>query len=212
MIKRLKLTLLLFFIAFCVQNGAFAQTQELPSSNNTLQSTGEVVFSQKTYQVNAIDPTILTNKTESFYPGLRRANQMIIYTPLYGTRTNTNEFGSEAIVDGNVVTSLSGADSIIPTDGLVISGHGNAKKWINENVILGSKVYVNKDNKILTVYVTSDSFLFGAKQKIKDARDMVAYYREYFPMYDSSRPLNSISKAINYLYKAECDTKNVQKY
>src|SRR5574344_695257 len=212
MIKRLKLTLLLFFIAFCVQNGAFAQTQELPSSNNTLQSTGEVVFSQKTYQVNAIDPTILTNKTESFYPGLRRANQMIIYTPLYGTRTNTNEFGSEAIVEGNIVTSLSGADSIIPSDGLVISGHGKAKRWINENVILGSKVYVNKDNKILTVYVTSDSFIFGAKQKIKEAQDMTCYYKMYFPLYDAQKPENSIRKAQDYLSKAERNPKDVQKY
>lgn len=212
MIKRLKITLLLFAVMFCTQfyKGVMAQDaiqDLLPTPGHN-----EVVFSQKTYPISAIDPTLINNASASYFPGLRGSNQLIIYTPTYGMRTNTNEFGSEAIVDGNVVTELSGADSIIPTDGLVISGHGNAKKWINENVILGSKVYVNKDNKILTVYVTSDSFLFGAKQKIKDARDMVAYYREYFPMYDSSRPLNSISKAINYLYKAECDTKNVQKY
>src|SRR5574344_456106 len=213
MIKRLKITLLLFcaIIGFQILNSV-AQAQDVMSDNIMREGNQEVVFSQKTYQFNAIDPTLLTNSTASFYPGLRGANQMIIYTPAYGSRTNTNEFGSEAIVDGNVVTSLSGADSLIPTDGLVISGHGKAKKWMNENIILGSKVYVNKDNKLLTVYVTSDSFIFGAKQKIKEAQDMTCYYKMYFPLYDAQKPENSIRKAQDYLSKAERNPKDVQKY
>jgi uncharacterized lipoprotein YddW (UPF0748 family) len=219
MIKRLKITLLLFAVVFCTQ--LFTETsaqeiklQSLPTTQCLSQTSGhsEVVFSQKTYPISSIDPTLITNSTASYYPGLRGANQMIVYTPTYGLRTNTNEFGSEAIVEGNVVTALSGADSIIPLDGLVISGHGAAKKWINENIILGSKVYVNKDSKILTVYVTSDSFIFSAKQKIKEAQDMSCYYKQYFPLYDSSKSENSIWKAQIYLNKAEKDTKNVQKY
>lgn len=172
----------------------------------------EIIFSQKVYPISAIDPTILTNTTASFYPGLRGSNQLIVYTPAYGLRTGTNEFGSEAIVKGNVVIDLSGADSIIPSDGLVISAHGNAKKWMNENIIVGSKVYVDKDAKTLTVYVTSDSFLFSAKEKIKEAQSMVNYYKDISYMYDYKKPCYYIDKAQDCLVKAEKDSKNVQKY
>lgn len=199
----------LFLLLFLVLGQFFIsiQAQECPATRPN-----EVIFSQKVYPVNSIDPTMLSNTAGSFYPGLRGTNQMIIYTPNYGFRTGTNEFGTEAIVDGNVVTSLSGADSIIPYDGLVISGHGNAKKWINENIILGSKVYVNKESKTLTVYVTSDSFIYGAKSKIKEAQDMMSYYRNLSYMYDYKKPYSYIEKAKDYLKKAQNDPKNVQRY
>ncbi|HPT42096.1 MAG TPA: hypothetical protein PLG15_06905, partial [Candidatus Gastranaerophilaceae bacterium] len=65
---------------------------------NFFSDDSEIIFSQKVYPLNAIDPTIVSNTVGSFYPGLRGANQMIVYTPAFGFRTNTNEFGSEAIV------------------------------------------------------------------------------------------------------------------
>lgn len=199
-------TFLLFFI-FLGQLLINVHAQECPVTTS-----GEIIFSQKVYPISAIDPTILTNTSASYYPGLRGANQMIIYTPAFGLRTNTNEFGGEAIVTGNMVTSLSGADSIIPSDGLVISAHGSAKKWMNENIIVGAKVYVNSDAKTLTVYVTSDSFLYGAKQKIKETQGIVNYYRERSFMYDSKKPGAYIEKAQDFLKKAENDPKYVQKY
>lgn len=203
MIRKLKLFLL--FSVFLSQLCMAAVAQCTASSN-------EVIFSQKIYPISSIDPTILTNVAASYYPGLRGANQLIIYTPSYGLRTNTNEFGTEAIVNGNVVTSLSGADSIIPRDGLVISGHGYAKKWINENIIVGSKIYVNRDSRTLTVYVTSDSFLYSAKQKIKEVQEIINYYKDLSYMYDCKRPGKYIDKAQEYLNKAQTDPKNVQKY
>ncbi len=186
--------------------------QVIPSAQRPQNNCKEVIFSQKVYPLNAIDPTILTNAAASFYPGLRGGNQMIVYTPAFGSRTNTNEFGGEAIVNGNIVTALSGADSIIPFDGLVISGHGVAKKWMNENIIVGAKVYVDKDCKNLTVYITSDSFLYGAKAKIKEANEIMNYYRASSYLYDYKRPYAYVEQAEDYLIKAEKDTKNVQKY
>lgn len=207
--KKLIIGLFLMIAVFAGQFGLSAFGQDAQGSNC---NQNEVVFSQKVYPVSSIDPTMLTNAQASFYPGLRGANQMIIYTPAYGIRTNTNEFGTEAIVNGNIVTSLSGADSIIPCDGLVISGHGLAKKWMNENIIVGSKVYVNSDAKTLTVYLTSDSFLFGAKQKIKEVKEIVNYYKNISYMYNYQKPYLYITKAEEYLAKAEKDPKNVQKY
>lgn len=212
MIRKFKLFLLLAFILGQFFAGASAQEAQCPAQAQPQYTCDEIIFSQKIYPISAIDPTILTNTTASFYPGLRGANQLIIYTPAYGFRTNTNEFGTEAIVNGNIVTSISGADSIIPRDGLVISGHGYAKKWMNENIILGSKIYVNKDSKTLTVYNTSESFLYGANEKIKEVHEIIRYYRERSYMYDAQKPYFYIDKAKDYLEKARKDPKNVQKY
>lgn len=209
-ILKFKLSLFLFLALILGQLFNFVSAQECDPC--TQATNGEIIFSQKIYPISAIDPTILNNASASFYPGLRGANQMVVYTPAYGYRTNTNEFGAEAIVNGNVVTSLSGADSIIPRDGLVISAHGSAKKWMNENIIVGSKIYVNQDARTLTVYVTSGSFLYGAREKIKEAQGIVHYYRERSYLYDHKKPCAYIDKAEEYLRQAENDPKNVQKY
>lgn len=206
-----KLTFKVFLLLLICCLGQFF-VSATAEENQVTTDCNEIIFSQKVYPINSIDPTVLTNSTGSFYPGLRGAGQLIIYTPTYGIRTNTNEFGSEAIVNGNIVTSLSGADSIIPYDGLVISGHGKAKQWMNQNIILGSKVYVNKDAKTLTVYVTSSSFLYGANAKIKEAQDIISYYKNKSYMYDSKKPNLYIEKAQEYLKKAERNPADVQKY
>ncbi len=80
------------------------------------------------FRIDVVDPVASTNWKGLNYPGLRGANQLVIYSPSFGMRTNTNEFGTEAIVVGDTVVSLSGADSLIPANGFVISGHGSAKK------------------------------------------------------------------------------------
>lgn len=201
------LLLVLLFLGFLGQFFVKVHAQECNKEKSS-----EIIFSQKVYPISAIDPTPLTNLSGSFYPGARGSNQMVIYTPTYGLRTNTNEFGGEAIVTGNIVTSLSGADSIIPRDGLVISTHGTAKKWMNENIIVGSKIYVNADAKTLTVYLTSDSFIFSAKEKIKEAKCIMEHYRLTSLTYDSQKPEFYIHQAQSYLKKAEKEQNNVQKY
>lgn len=209
--NKVKVFLALLLLLFSIQIFAKASADDL-SGNDLTPQRYETIFSQKVYPISSIDPTILTNAAGSYYPGLRGANQMIIYTPAFGPRTNTNEFGGEAIVEGNIVTALSGADSIIPPSGLVISAHGSAKKWMNQNIMVGSKIYVNADAKTLTVYVTSDSFLFGAKQKIKEAQEMTCYYKGLSYDYDLRKPYTYINRAQDYLKKAERDPRNVQKY
>lgn len=202
-----KLRLFLLLIALIGQFYIFAKAEDA-----TTPVKNEVVFSQKVYPITAIDPTMLSNPTASFYPGLRGANQMVVYTPAFGVRTGTNEFGTEALVEGNIVTTISGADSLIPCDGLVISGHGSAKKWINENILIGSKIYVNRDSKTLTVYLTSDSFLFDAQAKIKEAQGIMNYYKQYSYLYDDQKAVAHIQKAQEYLQKAERHPHEVQRF
>lgn len=87
---------------------------------------------------------------------VRGEGMLIIYTPDFGPRTNTNPYGFEAVIDNNRVISLNNYNSKIPENGFVISGHnannGNAEmdmgKWIQDNVKVGDYVYFNPANVI----------------------------------------------------------------
>lgn len=175
-------------------------------------SKNEVVFSYTKNLINAINPTALTNKTGSYLPGARGINQLVIYTPNYGIRTNTNEFGAEAVVEGNTVTELSGADSFIPKDGLVISGHGRAKTWMNSVIKVGTKIYIDKESNLIYTYTTSESYIFESEKKISEAEQMLEYYRSSSPDYNWKLPYSYISDAKNYVKKAEKNPEDVQKY
>ena len=172
----------------------------------------EVIFNQSMYKIDVIDPQASTNTKGASYPGLRGANQLVVYTPSFGFRTNTNEFGTEAIVTGDTVTALSGADSLIPANGVVISGHGQAKKWINENVMVGAKIYINPEKKIITSYITSDTFLYSARERIKEVQNMMLYYTQNYSNYNQKRTSQSLDKANDLIDKAVKNGENSQKY
>ncbi len=172
----------------------------------------EVIFNESMYKIDVVDPVTSTNLRGANYPGLRGANQLVIYSPSFGFRTGTNEFGTEAIVIGNTVTSLSGADSLIPANGLVISGHGAAKKWINENVMVGSKISINLEKGIITSYITSDTFLYTALAKIKEVQDMIAYYCQVYSHYNPKRTETCLEKAKDLIAKAQKNAEDSQKY
>ena len=159
----------------------------------------DVIIKQVSHRVDLIDPA----STTGYYPGGRGPNKLVIYTANYGEHTQTNEFGTEAIVEGNIVTSLSGADSAIPKDGLVISGHGSAKNWISQNVTVGTKIYVNTINRTITVYTTPESYTYDAKIKINEAKNIVDYYKQTMPSYNPSNAQEHIKTAQSYLEKAQ---------
>ncbi len=189
-------------------NQVFAQDIYAPYILNQ----NEVLFNQSMFRIDVVDPVASTNVKGLNYPGLRGANQLVVYSPSFGFRTNTNEFGTEAIIVGDTVVSLSGADSLIPANGLVISGHGEAKKWINENIMVGSKIYLDIDNKIITSYVTSDTFLFAAQERIKEVQEMMSYYAQTCSYYNSKRTEQNLNKARELIHKAQKDGENSQKY
>lgn len=61
----------------------------------------------------------------------RLTDELIVYTPHYGTRTATNAYGFEATVVNGVVTALQTGNSEIPTDGVVLSGHGVNRAFLS---------------------------------------------------------------------------------
>lgn len=170
-------------------------------SKQTLRPDG-IIYQETQKEINVIDPKKNENVNNN-YPGFRGPNQLIIYTPAYGARTGTNEFGTEAIVENNMVTCLNGADSIIPQKGFVISGHGKAKSWITQNIQVGSKVYIDYDKNILKVFLTPESLLFAAKEKIKEVNGLVEYYRQLDILYNDKKATEYLNTSKNYLRKAE---------
>lgn len=79
----------------------------------------------------------------------RGESELIQYTPEYGNRTGTNEWGYEiTVVDGTVVKE-GGNNNIIPDNGYVLSLH--YEKWLQENAIVGAKVAIV--NGIVTISV-----------------------------------------------------------
>jgi len=172
----------------------------------------DTVYKEASFSISVVDPTLFNNLIAKPYPGLRGNNQLVIYTPKFGLRTSTNEYGSEAIVMDGIVTQLNGADSIIPMSGFVISGHGAAKRWINENITVGAKVNVDWDKKILKIFITPDSFIYNAKVKISEVQSIMNDYNAMNIYYDDRKSLYYISKSKEFILKAQKDEKNVQKY
>lgn len=198
--------IILFFTVICAP--VFAQDLYSPY----VPQNKEVIFNQSMYKIDVIDPQASTNWRGINYPGFRGANQLVIYTPAFGYRTNTNEFGTEAIITGDTVTSLSGADSLIPANGIVISGHGRAKKWINENVMVGSKISIDLNKKTITSYITSETFLYSAREKIKEVQNMMSYYTLNKAGYNPKKTEQSLTKANDYITKAQKNSEDSQKY
>ncbi len=170
-----------------------------------------IIYQELQKQYNAINPQ-KTNSSYSYYPGLRGPNQLVIYTPMYGLRTGTNEFGTEAIVENNMVVRLNGADSIIPKNGFVISGHGQAKTWINQNIQIGSKVYIDYALGVIRVYLTPDSLVFAAKEKLSEVNSLVDYYKKIDILYNDKKASEYMEESKNYLRKAEKKPDKTQAY
>lgn len=205
----MKRYLILFFAIISIFT---AKVFALDVYSEYIPSQNEVLFNQSMFKVDVVDPKASTNFRGVNYPGLRGSNQLVIYTPAFGMRTGTNEFGTEAIVEGNTVSSLSGADSLIPANGFVISGHGAAKKWINENIMVGSKIHLDMDSRVITSYITSDTFLYCARERIREVQNMMSYYAQLYSNYSQKRTESSLSKANDYIAKAQKYTEDSQKY
>ena len=222
--KKILIYLIIFVFASCC---GYAQAEESLDTTNSMDlysinnflvyqpykpKKNEKIYIESSIKIDSVNPTVYSNQTGSYLPGVRGANQLVVYTGGYAIRTGTNEFGAEAIVDGNTVTELSGADSFIPQNGLVVSGHGVAKNWINKNLKIGTKIYIDAVSNTLYAYTTSESYLFEAAKKIDEAKAMVDYYKASSADYDFRIPNEYIKDAQDYLKKAGHDADNSKKY
>lgn len=207
-----KILITVMMLIFGIWYPSFAYEENSSMYTPPTYEHGDILLSQSKRQVNAVNPTPYSNPAGRSFPGARGSNQLVIYTPAYGDRTGTNEFGTEAIIEGNTVVELSGADSFIPENGAVVSGHGLAKNWISANMTIGTKIYYDDINGVITTYTTSRSYMFEAMQKIDEANAMIDYYKSSNPNYDWSIPTGYIREAQNYMRKAEKNPNQMKQY
>jgi len=93
------------------------------------------------------DFTVITGEAAARVDGLnreRRADELVLYRPVYDASTRTNAFGAEAVVSNGVVVSVvdQRGNSPIPRDGFVLSGHGRARQWILRALAPGVPVLI----------------------------------------------------------------------
>ena len=159
-------------------------------------------FNPKTYEDNPAGYGV---------PGMRGNNQLIVYDSLYGSRTGTNEYGYEVIVnkDGKII-SAGGNNSEIPTGGLVLSGHGSGAKWLKKYALIGSTVTIDKTNKEVIIKHTPMDYIDEAQYKIdmvennlKDAKEQFKNipYDDIQAIIDSAK--SKLDNVKSYLSKGE---------
>ncbi|RYY45867.1 MAG: hypothetical protein EON53_09920, partial [Actinomycetales bacterium] len=92
-------------------------------------ATDTVTVAGQSHVVNGVD----VRRTTGF---------LVRYTPAHGARTGTNVYGFEAaVVNGKVTTVADGVGNmVIPSNGYVLSGHGEARTWLRSRATVGANV------------------------------------------------------------------------
>lgn len=215
--KRVLIIFICLILGMCQQVFAEDSTQDIVEGKVIegylpyVAKKDEVIYSSSHYKINKFDPTVKTNVEGVNTPGARGPNQLVIYTPNCGETTGTNEYGYEAIVVGNTVVDLSGANSPIPPDGFVISGHGKAKSWINNAVKIGTKVYLDLENMTIYTYMTSESYIFMANKKLEETEQMIQYYSMNNPSFNPRFSNMFLEDARKFIKKAKKNPQAVKK-
>ncbi len=212
--QHFNIVLILFILFFNIQtvcaeneniNVYYVQKSEDRNSQNIqINSVNDRIISESTRNINAIYP--IDTPTNS-YPGYRGSNQLVVYTPAFGQTTGTNEFGKEAVVKDGVVTALTGANTKIPYGCYVISGHGTAKKWINDNLKIGTKVEIL--DRTIRAYTTVDSYRYQAKAKIKQVQEILISTKYDSQSRDDKTVYSHLKKAKQKYKKSKKDNSDV---
>lgn len=126
------------------------------------------------YPLTAIDPQNFRD-----YPGGRGEHQLIVYTPAYGKpTTGTNIWGIEATVRDNIVIKIGGNNSPIHNGEYVLSGHGRARQFLQNNVRVGSKVTLT--DSLVTISFDAESFRIYAQLRQNDLKRKFEKLRSHF--------------------------------
>lgn len=110
------------------------------------------------------------------FPSGRGPNQLVVYTPGFGSRTGTNIFGSESIVRQGRIAERTGGDSLIPDDGFVISGHGRGSAWNVRCCPVGARVELEGTH--LAVIRDEETYFQEAAGDIRQAEKRIGWAEE----------------------------------
>jgi len=93
------------------------------------------------------DVTAVAGETSGRIDGVnreRRADELILYRPIYDATTRTNNAGAEVVIQNGAVVSVADlrGNAAIPRDGFVLSGHGRGRQWLLRALAPGTPVWV----------------------------------------------------------------------
>jgi len=106
-----------------------------------------------------------TNPSDCTFPGGRGPDEMVLYAPEFGDRTGTNQWGSEAVVENGIVVTVGQNNSLIPSNGFVLSGHGKANYWITEHLLPGTEIEIVGQQAI--ALTTAKSLIYQTRARLK---------------------------------------------
>ncbi|WP_326826731.1 glycoside hydrolase family 10 protein [Streptosporangium sp. NBC_01756] len=149
----------------------------------------------------AVDPTAESNPDGATFPGFRGADQLLVYTPAYGKSTGTNQWGYELIVQGGAVTALAGANTVIPADGLVLSGHGTMATWLQQNGLVGAQVKV--EGKTVSVHRDVTINIVSARNEVEELAAGIQERHDAFVNAPFDAAFQGLATARGWLAKAD---------
>lgn len=152
-----------------------------PYANRTALGLGpkQAVMDQVSFsgQVFAADGSLVTTIHGLNRPRLQ--DELVLYTPYYGTKTNTNVHGHEVTIVNGVVTQVQVGNSTIPTDGVVLSGHGLSKQVLGQ-LKVGDPLHVDLELSPPWSALGIDQIIGGGPRLVKDGELLVTGQEERF--------------------------------
>lgn len=94
-----------------------------------------------------VDLAVVAGEGQGVVDGVnraRRADELVLYRPVFDASTRTNNAGAEAVIQNGAVVSVGDlrGNTPIPRDGFVLSGHGRGREWILRALAPGMPVYI----------------------------------------------------------------------
>ncbi|HEU5141311.1 MAG TPA: family 10 glycosylhydrolase [Bacillales bacterium] len=159
-----------------------------------------------TMSITKIDP-----KPPYKFPGGRGVNELVLYTPDYvQDSTGTNQYGYEVIVKDGIVVATGGGNSVIPEDGLVLSGHGTAKNWLLMNTQVGAEVSIAREAMTVTVTIDASAYINVAKLAYEEAADSISVAEQKYLPVPIEKANETLGQAQHLLEEAEKAYENQQ--
>lgn len=105
----------------------------------------------------------------------RKNNQTIVYTPYFGRKTRTNNWGRDVIVRHNKVVGYTMGNAAIPRDGFVISVHGKNRD-VPKIYPKGTSIYLRA--RKYGPWANVHTLITGAPHLVREGQIYNTYFQE----------------------------------
>lgn len=98
----------------------------------------------------------------------RLGDELILFTPEFGTTTLTGPNGAEAVLEKGRITAVRDGrgDAAIPRGGAVLSGHGAAAGWLRDRLPRGARAEVRTDVRLSPKPGFTPEFVLGGGPRL----------------------------------------------